>query len=300
MEPADLAGVAGRHLPGSGPLEMRRLDTGLVNDTYRIRRDGADYALRVAGSSQNELGFDRTWEAGVLEHAVRAGLAPPVVYNDPVSGILITQWVDGRAWSPQEAGQRAAILQTAPLLQRIHALPLPHPARSMGPLQWIRLYSAAAGNGAAPGVLMPAASERLEVLSTLPAHKSVLCHSDLHVENLLDRGGSLMLLDWEYAHAADPFWDLAGWSDNNDFAECATAELLACYLGRDPTHGERLRLQLLCWLYDYVCLLWCTVYLKIRNGRAAPSPADGRSEGVAARADHLAARLAARASSRGG
>ncbi len=300
MEPADWAGVAGRHLPGSGPLEMHRLDTGLVNDTYRIRRGGADYALRVTGSSQNDLGFDRTWEAGVLENAVRAGLAPPVVYNDPVRGILITQWVDGRAWTLEEAGQRAAILRIAPLLHRIHALPLPHPPRSMGPLQWIHLYAAAAGNDAASATLAPAASERLELLSALPAHSPVLCHSDLHVENLLDRGGSLMLLDWEYAHAADPFWDLAGWSDNNDFAERATAELLACYLGREPTHGELLRLQLLCWLYDYVCLLWCTVYLKIRNGRAAPSQADGRSEGVAARADQLTASLAARASSRGG
>ncbi len=35
-----------------------------------------------------------------------------------------------------------------------------------------------------------------------------------------------MLLDWEYAHASDPFWDLAGWSANNDFEEALQHDLL--------------------------------------------------------------------------
>ncbi len=44
----------------------------------------------------------------------------------------------------------------------------------------------------------------------------VVCHSDLHPMNLICGAESLILLDWEYAHVADPLWDLAGWSANND------------------------------------------------------------------------------------
>jgi hypothetical protein len=55
-------------------------------------------------------------------------------------------------------------------------------------------------------------------------------------------------------------------------------------------------------LYDYVCLLWCELYLNLyrdaRPGVAAPD--DATVNGAAARAQQLAARLIATASSRAG
>jgi hypothetical protein len=102
----------------------------------------------------------------------------------------------------------------------------------------------------------------------------------------------LLLLDWEYAHAADPFWDLAGWSANNDFGEELTLELLRVYLGRTPAAHEFARLHLLVWLYDFVCLLWSECYLNLpvepRGGAA--QGADPRAD-VSARAVRLEARL---------
>jgi hypothetical protein len=132
---------------------------------------------------------------------------------------------------------------------------------------------------------------------------------------LIDRGESLMLLDWEYAHAADPFWDLAGWSANNDFEDAPALELLAKYLGRTPTPQECSRLRLSIWLYDYVCLLWSELYARLHRGRrgelasgpgawsaaaaataaAAPSaestPVDSVFSEISARAQLLADRL---------
>jgi thiamine kinase-like enzyme len=300
MPPPDIAAVAERHVPGAGPLEVRRLGGGLVNETYRITRDGADYSLRVAVSDRDELGFDRAWEACVLDRAARALLAPPVVYCDPSGGILIARWVEGRLWTVEEARQPANIERIVELLRRVHAVPLPAPPRSMDPKRWIDYYSADSGRSAEPAGLKAAASARLEALAMLPAVEPVLCHSDLHILNLLDRGGSLVLLDWEYAHAADPFWDLAGWAANNDFEDRERSDLLARYAAREPTQDERLRLQLLCWLYDYVCLLWCTLYLNGRGGRGPGAAPEGAQAGIAARAGLLAARLAARASGRGG
>ena len=124
--------------------------------------------------------------------------------------------------------------------------------------------------------------------------------------NLIDHGDSMVLLDWEYAHCADPLWDLAGWSANNDFEDELERDLLASYTGRPPTRDEYLRLQLLGWLYDYVCLLWCELYLNLyrdaRPGDAAhgAAPDDATVNGAAARAQQLAARLIATASSRAG
>ena len=88
---------------------------------------------------------------------------------------------------------------------------------------------------------------------------------------------------WEYAHAADPLWDLAGWCANNDLADDVGQALLASYAGRAPTRNEYLRLKLLGWLYDYVCLLWSELYSNLQR--------DDPQGGIAARAELLAARL---------
>jgi hypothetical protein len=106
---------------------------------------------------------------------------------------------------------------------------------------------------------------------------------------------------------------LASWSGNNDLPNELRLGLLASYAGRPPTVDEIRRLQLLAWLYDYVCLLWSELYLNLRRGRqptAAPPQTgngegvcaieapyeagaheEGASEGVSARAQLLAARL---------
>jgi aminoglycoside phosphotransferase (APT) family kinase protein len=299
MLPDELESVLSRHVPGEGIPDIHRSSNGLVNETYRVLRDGRAYAVRVAAANSYDLGLDRAWEARVLERAVAADLAPALEYCDPQRGILIARWVDGRSWSPVDVRRPANISRMSELMRRIHALPMPTPARVMGPATWIDYYSAAARQSGGPAgplaaeALRTAATARLAALALLPSVDPVVCHSDLHTLNLVDRGRSLTLLDWEYAHAADPLWDLAGWSCNNDFEDELGRALLASYAGRPPTRDECSRLQLLGWLYDYVCLSWSELYLNLhrddRPGVAARR--DDPQGGIAARAQLLAARL---------
>ncbi len=168
-----------------------------------------------------DLGLDRIWEARVLESAGAAGLAPLPEYCDPLRGILIARWTEGRSWTPQNAWQTPNIARMAELVRRVHALQVPPPPRTMGPRQWIDHYRAAvlqstppeaavraphaaAAEAALAARLRGMAEQRLADFAALPAAGPVLCHSDLHVLNLIDRGDSLLLLDWEYAHASDP------------------------------------------------------------------------------------------------
>jgi thiamine kinase-like enzyme len=308
MPSDELERIVSRHVPGEGKLEFHRLGNGLVNETYRVLRDGRAYALRVAATNSYDLGLDRAWEARVLERAVAADLAPELTYYDPQRGILIARWVDGRLWSPADVRRRSNIARAAELMRRIHALAVPMPARAMNPAKWIEYYGAALTrrrnvsaetsaeqpDAGAARDLSAAAARRLAALAALPGVDPVVCHSDLHTLNLVDRGNSLVLLDWEYAHAADPLWDLAGWSANNDLEDNLKRDLLASYAGRPPTHDEYLRLQLLGWLYDYVCLLWSELYLSRHRdeplGVVDTAGADTPG-GIAARARLLAVRL---------
>ena len=286
MRPDELEGFAARHVPGGGPPIIDRLGKGLINETYRVVRDGESFALRVAAATPHHLGVDREWEGRVLGAAVAADLAPAIVYSDSQHGILLTRWVQGVALRPSDVRRATGIERIAELLRRVHALPMPAPARFMSPERWIDYYSGAAPR--AHSALRKAAAAQLAALAALPGAATAVCHSDLHIQNLVDRGDSLVLLDWEYAHASDPLWDLAGWSANNDFEPELRHELLARYTGRPPTRGESLRLERLGWLYDYVCLLWSELYLSLPRD-AGPGPA-GHSQ-VAARARLLATRL---------
>ena len=270
-------------LPGAGRIDLESLSAGLIGEIYRVARDGVAYTLKVA-ADERIVDLDPAWELDVLERAARIGVAPRVVYADPKRGVLVARWVRGRSWSPQEVKAAANLGYMAELLRKVHALSVPTPPRTIVPLQWIKIYAKALSRrGLEPDpALRTAALARAELILEPPHATGVVCHSDLHSANLLQEDQCLILLDWEYAHVADPLWDLAGWSANNDLEADVQWSLLTRYLGSAPSSSQWQRFRLLLWLYDYVCLLWSQLYLDLRREAA---------KGVAERARFLDARL---------
>ncbi len=270
-------------LPGAGSIDLQPLSAGLISETFRAARDGAAYTVKVAADERLE-GLDPAWELGVLERAGRIGVAPRVVYADLGRAVLIARWVPGRSWSPQEVKAAANLSNMAELLRKVHALSVPAPPRTIAPLQWIEIYAKALSRRdlKSDPALRTSALARAELTLEPPHPGGVVCHSDLHTQNLLQENESLILLDWEYAHVADPLWDLAGWSANNDFEADVQWSLLTRYLGSAPSSSQWLRFRSLLWLYDYVCLLWSQLYLGLRRQAA---------NGIGERARFLDARL---------
>ena len=266
MLPSDLRETAERYVPGSGALAIQRLGSGLVNDSYRVARGDRLYSLRVPTPCAAEFGIDREWECRVLGRAQAAGLAPTVECCEPRQGILVARWVAGGAWTPAQVRHAENIECMAQLARRIHALPVPPGARMMNPAAWIANFRDALVRLDPGGARRPqsAADACLAALAQLPPPAPVLCHSDLHPQNIVLAAHGPVLLDWEYAHVSDPLWDLAGWCCNNDLCAETRRLLLASYLGRQPSAEDAWRLDHLGWLYDYVCLLWSDVYATLR------------------------------------
>jgi thiamine kinase-like enzyme len=307
MRRREVERIARRAVPGSGAPRVSPLSAGPLHDTFRVERDGRSFSMRLAAAAQNGA-----WLLRVLQRAADQALAPPLVYGDAQGKIIVHMWVEGRAWPAAAVRVARNIERVAALLRRVHALQVPTPARALTPAMWVRHYSAALAAqkrrvprtvkgtvkgtkrraailSAAPA-LAAAAHDKLQRLQALPAITRVVCHSDLHRLNLLEyrpplaKAGALLLLDWEYAHVSEPFWDLAGWSANNDYPEVLQRRLLAAYLERTADEAEWTRCKLLYWLYDYVCLLWSELYLSSRRGGGAE---------LAARAARLQSRLIA-------
>jgi len=287
MQPPDVERLCRSLVPGAGNVQVQPLGAGLLSETYKVTRDGASYALKVAAEHRPELGLDRAWEVRVLERAGSAGLAPRLVYADADGAVVLARWASGRPWVSQESTLAANIRGIAALLRRVHALAVPAPPRVVSPLQWIEIYSTAlARRSVSPSdpALRTAAVHRAHEIAEPPLVAGVVCHSDLHAMNLVRNAESLILLDWEYAHVADPLWDLAGWSANNDLEAGAQWSLLSDYMQTAPGQQDWRRLRLILWLYDYVCLLWCQLYLNAVGEQ-------GAGFGIAERARLLDARL---------
>ena len=270
-----------RCVPGAGPVSIHALAAGLVNESYRVARSGKQYSLRVAAADSPGLGLDREWECRVLASAADAGLAPAIRCCEPAQGVLVAEWVPCRAWTAEEITQPDNIRTMARLLRGVHALRIAPPIRAISPALWIARYSASLPD-LPTALLREAAEDRLALLATCPPGAGVLCHSDLHRLNVAV-GERIMLLDWEYAHVSDPYWDLAGWIANSDGSAQFAAQLLASYLERPALADESARLGLFVWLYDYVCLLWSGLHLTRGSGAGCRE--------VAVRMKRLAQRL---------
>jgi thiamine kinase-like enzyme len=293
---ARLERLAERYIPGSGPVQIDRLGSGLVNESYRVEREGRLFSLRIAAPRAGELGLDRGWECRVLRCAAGAGLAPAVERCEPRAGVLVTRWVEGSAWTVQQASSPGSLATVAMLMRRLHALPLIERPRIVSPAEWIGFYRRALERGGAASFerpyldradLVPVARSLVDALAQRPSAARALCHSDLHVQNLLTpTHGEPLILDWEYAHVSDPYWDLAGWACNLDLTDARRDLLLSLYLDREPSRGVAARLGRMAWLYDYICLLWSELYRRSR----AP---DAAREAVSMRAQRLEERLRA-------
>ncbi|HWX78455.1 MAG TPA: choline/ethanolamine kinase family protein [Steroidobacteraceae bacterium] len=266
MPRSDLELLSREVVPGTGTLKIEPIGYGLFNETYRVIRDGCSFTLRLGLEPPFDLRQDLGWETRVLQAAGRAGLAPELLYDDPAQGVLVSRWVEGRSWSLEEARNCVNVGSIAGLLRRVHGLQVAQPVRLMSPPAWVDWYGAALSRAGRPPnpTLRAAAAAHLDDYSKLPSAAAVLCHSDLHTLNLIERDQSMILLDWEYAHVSEPLWDLAGWSANNDFETEAQRNLLARYHETPPTPRQWTRFKLLLWLYDYICLLWSELYLNLR------------------------------------
>jgi len=294
--PADgVAAAARRYVPGVGAVALERLGRGLVNESYRVTRDGRRYSLRTPAATHVPIGVDRDWECRVLSAASAAGIAPQIECCEPRRGVLVARWEEGTALSLAQARRPATSARVAALARRVHAVVVPGKARIMRPADWIEHYRAAVPRthelAAGDLRLQAEVGRRLAALEASPATADVLCHSDLHPGNLVASGRGLVLLDWEYAHVSEALWDIAGWACNTDLAPAAGNALLASYLGRAAAREEERRLADLAWLYDYVCLLWSEVYC---------GATDASDRLILERGRALAARLARQAGGEAG
>ena len=150
-------------------------------------------------------------------------------------GLLVTRYIEGRTLAAADVRTPAVIPKLAALLCHLHEAwdALTGEVLYFCPFQTVRTYAETAVR---LGAILPSDIGRLledarELAGQIAPFRPVLCHNDLMPGNLIDDGSRLWLVDWEYAGAGHPLFDLANASANAGFSDDEDRALLATYLG---------------------------------------------------------------------
>lgn len=270
MSPADVAAA----LPGVdiGEIEsVEHLKHGLTNESWLVRTERDALVIRRSNSAEESLQINRASEAAILATVARADIGPEVIRCDPAQHILVTRYA-GATWAESDALEPENIKRIANLLRRLHALQPPAGAQHVDLGVAIDGYlSTLDAHGVNCAIAAPALRRRArEIAATLKQDViACLCHNDIHALNIID-DGSLRLIDWEYAGLGERFFDLASLCVYHRYDRRQREQLLAAYAKRadtaQPDAQQWHRLELACWLFDYVRDLWT----EVREGLPGP------------------------------
>ena len=242
-------------LTGQG-RHVTPLPGGLTNTNYRVRTDsGLDVVVRVSTPETGLLGVDRHAEHVNTLAAAAAGVGAPVVDYLEGRGVMVVGFLPGRTWGDADVADNLPRLAAG--LHRLHAGPA-----FMGRFDMLALRRRYLAIVRENGFRMPAGyaalepfAERVEQVLTLAPEPLVPCHNDLLAANVLDDGGDLRIIDYEYSGMNEPSFELGNALAEARLGPEAHAELCSAYYGR---HDDALvaRAELWGWMARYGWVLW--------------------------------------------
>jgi thiamine kinase-like enzyme len=263
MTPQDLAGAL-HVLPqfaglGAQDFRITRLG-GLTNRVFRVEARGEAVILRIPGEGTAAY-IDRRVEIHNARAAERAGVAPAVLWADPVTGLMVTRALDGVAtMTPDLFRTRAgAVARAGAALARLHGSGQRFDFR-FELFQMIADYLAllATRPVTLPEGYHAVVEQAGPVRAALAAQPAALapCHCDPLCENFLDDGQTMWIVDWEYSGMNDPMWDLGDLAVEAGMDDRQRADLLRGYFGAEPTAAQTGRVVIYMAMCDLLWTLW--------------------------------------------
>jgi thiamine kinase-like enzyme len=220
-----------KSVSGRGPIKVARVPGGLSNHNFAVESEGRAWFARIC-QERPLLGIDRRNEVVCLHAASARGLAPEVVHQE--RGLLVTRYIQGRTLAPDNLHNPTVIARLVALLRHLHEGwdVLTGEVLYFCPFQTVRTYAETAARLGAtlPPDINELLSDARQLARQIAPFRPVLCHNDLMPANLLDDGLRLWLVDWEYAGAGHPLFDLANASANAGFNDEEDRVVLDAYL----------------------------------------------------------------------
>lgn len=246
----------------SSQLTATRIKGGLTNESWCVQAPHTAVVVRISTVDEHALQLNRHSEAQALALAQQAGIGAEVLLCEPERRLLVTRLIDAQTLSLEAMRTDGTIDQVAQLLRQLHALPAPAGIQMIDLAATLRGYwRSLEGQWSADDTKARLHEMEIAMEIAMESTRSALrclCHNDVHHLNVLSNNQRLWLLDWEYAGIGDPFFDLAAVCCYHAYNETLRDRLLVAYLGHVDA-ADHLRLQRMCWLFDYIKELWLAV-----------------------------------------
>jgi aminoglycoside phosphotransferase (APT) family kinase protein len=268
-----IAGALLQHVPGcedgEPPYSQELIGGGRVNRSILVRTRRGRFVVRLNESSAADPGLDRERELALHGAAARAGIAPHVVYAAPDRSCLITEFVEGRLWTPHYFSRMRDLRSLGARLRTLHSLapPLvPH----FDIMAAARRYADLIIGQDPPEAdrlqaLLERGAEAFEASMSARRPPSIV-HCDLHHGNVLT-ADRVYFIDWEYSQVTDPLVDLACVMAYYPRA-ASHGGLLITAAGLDEHGATEVMLAKLTHVFNLLTYLW---YRARRVVRTVPS-----------------------------
>tara|TARA_B110000858_G_scaffold135140_1_gene153683 strand:- start:5146 stop:5973 length:828 start_codon:yes stop_codon:yes gene_type:complete len=200
-----------------GPKQLPEVITRLGGESNLsfVVSDGAMRWVLRLNNPQRDIGINRDNERLALEAAHGAGISPLPSFHG--SEVLVTPLLVG----PQAALENLS--QIGGLFSRIHSL-----AIELAPIDLLQHLK----NYYEQVTAEPLLRDCYQHIVALYPKENVEfkpCHNDCLLENMIESKNGLCVIDWEYAAAADPAYDLAVFSSSYGLSRARMDLLLSAY-----------------------------------------------------------------------
>jgi thiamine kinase-like enzyme len=249
-------------------VRYEELGGGITNHNYIVWVDGGPpqgrkYVLRVPGTG-TDMFIDREVERYNMVQAAAAGVGPAVAYQIDPEGALVSDFVEGELMHPDTiAGHPDRIRQVVQTVKTVHEKAVFK--HRIQVFDMIRHYTDVAHevNAPIPPELASLLKEMdvIERATSVRPPRDVACHNDLLSENfIVDAGGKMWLIDWEYGGMTDPYFDLGDFVMEHAFTRDEQRLIIEAYCGH-MDEGRFGRMM----LYKVVTGVWWGVWAMIQK-----------------------------------
>jgi len=245
---------------------------GLTNSNYLVTVDGERFVARIARKNSALLGINRIEELATLQAAAALGIGAEVVHYRLPEGHLITRFIAGQHWTPEEYQKPESLRRIVETVKRLHtSTPV---TATFSPFRRVESF---ANTAQLHGVPFPpdyadfmARMRDIEVNQQAdPSPWLGFCHNDLFGVNFLD-DGNIRIIDWEFAGMGDIYYDLAtlvyAYDSFGPLPPELEEYLLECYFGK-VNHSHRLRLAQMKFMALLFTAMWGLLQQAMLLGR---------------------------------
>ena len=235
---------------------------GLTNRNYKIDCERGSFVLRLAGEGTSDY-IDRKAEYYNASIASQAGVNAEIVHFDVDNGTMMCRYIDNAKTMDIEGLRNLdALRRTGKAFRQLHDCGQDFQGQ-FELFEQVDQYLAVLRelNAELPEGFSEIQQDAEAVREALSQHTlpSKPCHCDPMVENCVDNGRQMYIIDFEYAGNNDPMWDLGDISVEGDFTEEQDRIFLEAYFGHSPDAFDVGRMVMYKAMCDLLWTLWGVV-----------------------------------------